>query len=83
MKLHLTIFFRTNKPKIKVYRDENGVPKGDALCTYVKVESVDLALTIIDGSTEHSKVIKIKIERVSIPSKHNERSLFFRLFEKL
>jgi HIV Tat-specific factor 1 len=53
-----------------VYRDENGVPKGDALCTYVKVESVDLALTIIDGSTEHSKVIKkIKIERVFIPSK--------------
>ncbi len=45
-----------------MYRDENGVPKGDALCTYVKVESVDLALTIIDGSTEHSKVIKIKIE---------------------
>ena len=28
---------RSNKPKIKVYKDSNGMPKGDALCTYVKV----------------------------------------------
>ena len=52
----LFLFLRSGKPKIKVYRDENGAPKGDALCTYVKVESVELALTIIDGCTMHSKV---------------------------
>ena len=47
---------RSSKPKIKLYRDSNGVPKGDALCTYAKVESVQLALTILDGSTYHGKV---------------------------
>ncbi len=47
---------RSNKPKIKLYRDSNGIPKGDALCTYAKVESVQLAFTILDGSTYHGKV---------------------------
>ena len=41
---------RTNKPKIKLYRDAEGGVKGDGLCTYVKVESVGLALQILDGS---------------------------------
>ena len=38
---------RTNKPKVKLYKDSNGVAKGDALCTYIKVESVTLALQVI------------------------------------
>ena len=38
--------------QIKLYRDQGtGRPKGDGLCTYVKVESVSLALQILDGST--------------------------------
>ena len=41
---------RNKKPKVKVYRDEEGKPKGDGLCSYIKPESVQLALTIIDGS---------------------------------
>ena len=41
---------RTNNPKIKLYRDAEGGIKGDGLCTYVKVESVGLALQILDGS---------------------------------
>lgn len=28
-----------NKNKIKLYRDANGEPKGDALCTYIKVST--------------------------------------------
>uniref|UniRef100_A0A915CUA6 17S U2 SnRNP complex component HTATSF1 n=1 Tax=Ditylenchus dipsaci TaxID=166011 RepID=A0A915CUA6_9BILA len=40
---------RTNKPKIKLYRTENGDPKGDGTCCYVKMESVDLSLQILDG----------------------------------
>ena len=28
-----------NKNKIKLYRDSNGDPKGDALCTYIKVST--------------------------------------------
>ena len=42
----IDIDVRSNKPKVKLYKDENGVPKGDGLCTYVKVESVQLALQV-------------------------------------
>lgn len=27
----------TKKPKLKLYRDDQGNPKGDGLCSYVKV----------------------------------------------
>ena len=27
----------THKPKIKLYKDENGANKGDGLCCYIKV----------------------------------------------
>ncbi|XP_054710644.1 HIV Tat-specific factor 1-like [Uloborus diversus] len=39
----------TMKYKIKLYRDSNGVLKGDARCCYIKIESVKLALDILDG----------------------------------
>lgn len=32
-----------NKPKLKIYTDENGVPKGDARLTFARVESMPLA----------------------------------------
>jgi HIV Tat-specific factor 1 len=35
--------------KIKLYRDGEGRPKGDGLATYFKIESVQLALQILDG----------------------------------
>lgn len=40
---------RTRKLKIKIYRNENGEAKGDATCCYVKIESVEMALQILDG----------------------------------
>lgn len=36
----IDVDIRTNKPKTKIYKDSNGMPKGDALCTYVKVTQV-------------------------------------------
>lgn len=30
---------KTNKPKIKMYKDKEGNFKGDALCTYIKVSA--------------------------------------------
>ncbi|CDS43614.1 HIV Tat specific factor 1 [Echinococcus multilocularis] len=39
----------TDKLRIKLYRDEEGKPKGDGRCCYIKIESVDLALQILDG----------------------------------
>jgi len=40
----------TGLPKIKLYRDENGKLKGDATICYFKLESVDLALSLLDGT---------------------------------
>ena len=39
----------TKKPKLKIYKDPDGNPKGDGLCCYIKQESVELALKILDG----------------------------------
>lgn len=40
----------TGEPKIKIYRDENGLSKGDALVSYFKEESVPLAIDLLDES---------------------------------
>lgn len=37
-------------PKIKLYRTADGQLKGDARCCYLKVESVALALQLLDGA---------------------------------
>ncbi|XP_063831566.1 17S U2 SnRNP complex component HTATSF1 [Ostrinia nubilalis] len=52
----------SQKMKVKLYTDkEHNCFKGDALCTYIKIESVDLALKLLDGSD--FKGNKIKVER--------------------
>ncbi|OQV19370.1 HIV Tat-specific factor 1 [Hypsibius exemplaris] len=51
---------RTNNYKIKLYRNPDGTIKGDALCTYMKIESVPLALEILDGSYLRDRVVKIE-----------------------
>ncbi|XP_022906247.2 17S U2 SnRNP complex component HTATSF1 [Onthophagus taurus] len=58
----------THKMKIKMYK-ESGTDlfKGDALCTYIRVESVDLALKLLDGSMFKDK--KIKVERAQFQLK--------------
>lgn len=38
----------TGEYKVKLYEDEHGRPKGDALIVYFKRESVDLALQLLD-----------------------------------
>ncbi|XP_054014756.1 HIV Tat-specific factor 1 homolog [Hylaeus anthracinus] len=48
------------KNRIKLYRDSNGQPKGDALCIYIKVESVDLALKILDNSQVRGKTLSVQ-----------------------
>lgn len=52
----------TQKMKVKLYMDkEQNCFKGDALCTYIKIESVDLALKLLDGG--ELKGNKVKVER--------------------
>jgi HIV Tat-specific factor 1 len=40
----------TGLPRIKLYKDEQGGNKGDALVTYFKEESVELAVNLLDES---------------------------------
>ncbi|KAI9506716.1 hypothetical protein BX070DRAFT_186334 [Coemansia spiralis] len=40
----------TNKPRVKLYRDRDDRIKGDALVTYYKMPSVQLAVDILDDS---------------------------------
>ena len=39
----------TGKPKVKLYQNPDGTMKGDGRCCYLKVESVELALKLLDG----------------------------------
>ncbi|EYB93535.1 hypothetical protein Y032_0181g864 [Ancylostoma ceylanicum] len=54
---------RTNKPKLKLYVDENGELKGDGRCVYIKKESVDLALSILDGFNLRGKEVHVEKAR--------------------
>ena len=49
-------------PKIKLYYDVNGQPKGDGLCCYLKVESVQLAIDLLDESEVRGS--KLSVEKV-------------------
>ena len=43
-------FSYSGQPKIKIYVNDQDVPKGDALVIYYKEESVQLAVTLLDDS---------------------------------
>ncbi|KAK7866416.1 hypothetical protein R5R35_008943 [Gryllus longicercus] len=58
----------TGKMKVKLYTEPGTTHlKGDALCTYIKVESVELALKLLDGSDLRGK--KLKVERAKFQMK--------------
>ncbi|XP_012288362.1 HIV Tat-specific factor 1 homolog [Orussus abietinus] len=59
------------KDKIKLYRDAQGAPKGDALCTYIKVESVELALKILDGSQLRGKTLSVQRAKFQLKGQYN------------
>ncbi|XP_008200209.1 17S U2 SnRNP complex component HTATSF1 isoform X2 [Tribolium castaneum] len=54
--------------KVKLYKEPGtGYLKGDALCTYIKIESVELALSLLDGYDY--KGHKLKVERAKFQMK--------------
>lgn len=59
---------QSGKFKVKLYK-ESGTDflKGDALCTYIKVESVDLAMNLLEGYDFRGN--KIQIERAKFQMK--------------
>ena len=59
----------TSKAKIKIYRDrDTGEPKGDASIAYVKPESVDLCLQVLDEGQLRPSVV-IHVERAKFTQK--------------
>ncbi|GAA37173.1 HIV Tat-specific factor 1 [Clonorchis sinensis] len=58
----------TDRPRIKLYLDEEGKPKGDGRCCYVKVESVDLAMKLLEGM-EYSPGHLLHVERAKFTPK--------------
>ena len=56
------------KPKIKLYRDQAGHPKGDGKCCYLKDASIDIALNILDGA-EIRPGHKVKVEKAKFEQK--------------
>ncbi|KAH3670816.1 hypothetical protein WICMUC_004785 [Wickerhamomyces mucosus] len=74
--------FITNKPKIKLYTDEHGNFKGDALIVFLKPESVDLAIQMLDQTMLRSnsnlisvQVAKFKEKDLSLLQESNKRQL--------
>lgn len=58
----------SQRMKIKLYTKPNSQQlKGDALCTYIRVESVDLALNILDGYVVRDH--KMKVQRAQFQMK--------------
>ncbi|XP_015514087.2 HIV Tat-specific factor 1 homolog [Neodiprion lecontei] len=59
------------KDKIKLYKDEDGQPKGDALVTYIKVESVNLALHLLDGSQIRGNTLSVQRAKFQMKGKYD------------
>ncbi|XP_063954481.1 17S U2 SnRNP complex component HTATSF1-like [Lytechinus pictus] len=51
----------TEKPKIKLYMDDQGRAKGDGRCCYLKRESVDLAIQLLDESEIRGHKIHVEV----------------------
>lgn len=62
----------TSEERIKIYKDEQGQIKGDGLVTFVNLESVDLALEIMDGR-QMRKGFPIKVEKAVFEQKGEYR----------
>lgn len=56
---------RIGAPKVKLYKDSQGQLKGDALVTYFKPESVQLACTILDETHFRPEEVRlIQVQQV-------------------
>ncbi|XP_055847163.1 uncharacterized protein LOC129912777 [Episyrphus balteatus] len=62
---------QTQKQKLKLYAEKDGQLKGDGLCDYIKVESVDLALNLLDESIVRGNKIKVQRAKFQMRGEYN------------
>lgn len=64
----------TNQMRIKLYKEGNSdIIKGDGLCTYIRRESVDLAMKLIDGSDLRGKKIKVELAKFQMKGDYDPK----------
>ncbi|KAL0266360.1 UNVERIFIED_CONTAM: hypothetical protein PYX00_008928 [Menopon gallinae] len=62
----------TNKWKIKLYKEKDTDQlKGDALCTYIKRESVELALNVLDGADLRGHKVEVQRAKFQMKGEYN------------
>lgn len=67
----IRIDHQTGKEKIKIYKDDQGIPKGDAAISYAKEESITIALEMLNEK-EIKPGFPVKIERAHFNQKNEE-----------
>lgn len=63
----------TKKWKVKLYAEPSGQLKGDGLCHYIRVESVQLALDMLDGYDVHGRTIKVERAKFQMRGEYNPK----------
>ncbi|XP_001354089.3 HIV Tat-specific factor 1 homolog [Drosophila pseudoobscura] len=62
---------KTQQPKLKLYTEADGQFKGDGLCDYIKVESVHLALKILDDYDLRGHKIRVQRAQFQMRGEYN------------
>ncbi|XP_030372953.1 HIV Tat-specific factor 1 [Scaptodrosophila lebanonensis] len=62
---------QTQKYKLKLYTEADGQIKGDGLCDYIKVESVNLALNILDEYNLRGHKIRVQRAQFQMRGEYN------------
>ncbi|XP_075163887.1 RRM1_TatSF1_like and RRM2_TatSF1_like domain-containing protein barc isoform X2 [Haematobia irritans] len=62
---------QTQKFKLKLYAEADGQLKGDGLCDYIKVESVNLALKILDEYILRGHKIRVQPAKFQMRGEYN------------
>nr|XP_056714982.1 HIV Tat-specific factor 1 [Euleptes europaea] len=61
----------TEEPKIKLYKDKEGNLKGDGLCCYLKRESVELALKLLDENDIRGYKLHVEIAQFQLKGEYD------------
>ena len=56
LSLHANCIYDVGNPKIKLYKDVNGEPKGDGLCSYLKVRTLRVLCTCVLSRVRHIRL---------------------------